>query len=61
LLLRDKTCILFPTMCKPKTRMSLVPRSLIFFCPSTCPQLYIFLPLISLHYGLIIMIIGFER
>jgi hypothetical protein len=61
LLLRDETSILFPTMCNPTTRTSSVPRSLIFFCPCTCPPFYISLSLTSLHYGLILMIIGFER
>jgi hypothetical protein len=57
----DETSILFPTMCNPTTRTSSVPRSLIFFCPCTCPPFYIFLSLTSLHYDLILMIIGFER
>jgi hypothetical protein len=51
----------FPTMCNPTMRTSLVPRSLIFFCPCRCTPFYIFFSLTSLHYGLILMIIGFER
>jgi hypothetical protein len=59
LLLRDEISI--PTMSNPTTRTSSVPRSLVFFCPCTCPPFYIFLSLTSLHYGLILMITGFER
>jgi hypothetical protein len=60
LLLRDESSIPFPPMCNPTMRTSSVPRSLIFFCPCTCPPFYIFLSLTPSHHGLILMIIGLK-
>jgi hypothetical protein len=59
-LLRDETFTLFPTMCDPTTSTSSAPRSHIFLLPlhmSTILLLTLDIP----TYGLILMIIGFER
>jgi hypothetical protein len=60
-LLRDETFTLFPTMCNPTTRTSSVPRSHIFFCPLHMSTILNLLTLDIPTYGLILMIIGFER
>jgi hypothetical protein len=60
-LLRDETFTLFPTMCNPTTRTSLVPRSHNFLLPLHMSTILNLLILDIPTNGLILMIIGFER
>jgi hypothetical protein len=61
MLLRDETFTLFPTMCNPTTRASSVPRSHIFLLPLHMSTILNLLILDIPRYGLILMVIGFER
>jgi hypothetical protein len=60
-LLRDETFTLFPTMCNPTTRTSSVPRSHNFLLPLHMSTIQNIIILDIPTYGLILMIIGFER
>jgi hypothetical protein len=60
-LLRDETFTLFPTMCNPTTRTSSVPRGHNFLLPLHMSTILNLVILGIPTYGLILMIIGFER
>jgi hypothetical protein len=60
-LLRVGTFTLFPTMCNPTMRTTSVPRSHIFLLPLHMSAILNLLILDIPTYGLILMIIGFER
>jgi hypothetical protein len=60
-LLRDESFTLFPTMCNPTKGMSSVPLSHNFLLPLHMSTILNLLILDIPTYGLILMIIGFER